>query len=191
MLHGSLGRTQDCLTVSGVLTRMTRMPPQYRRDFLLLHGWTGLGQRWWRPAVKTSVPRSIDEAVAVQRGANSAKVMQRLGWAAVGDYRNGFQVHYPDSARLYRPNVALARARSAGVLNWEEALEIPTVALPGRVGRLSCWCRFCDRWHHHGRPDGHRIAHCAAVTPYTKTGYIIQRNWDQPVYQPGVPVLLH
>jgi hypothetical protein len=169
---------------------MTKMAPQYRKPFLLLHGWTGLGQRWWRPAIHNSYPRPIDEAVAVQRSANSAKVMQRCGWAVVGDYRNGFRVHYPDSQRLYQPGQALAKARRAGVLIWEEQLEVPTVALPGRGGRLSCWCRFCDRWHHHGRPDGHRIAHCDAVTPYTKTGYIIQRGWDQPV-QPAVQPLLH
>ena len=40
----------------------------------------------------------------------------------------------------------------------------------GSIGYL-IWCRYCERWHEHGPAEGHRMAHCEGVTPYTATGY--------------------
>ena len=36
------------------------------------------------------------------------------------------------------------------------------------------WCMWCRRWHFHSRGEGHRVAHCDKVTPYTATGYILK-----------------
>jgi hypothetical protein len=42
------------------------------------------------------------------------------------------------------------------------------------------WCEHCERYHHHGLADGHRLAHCndgrpePAETPYHRTGYWLE-----------------
>ena len=33
------------------------------------------------------------------------------------------------------------------------------------------WCRYCVKWYAHGPGQGHRVAHCKQMTPYTATGY--------------------
>ena len=36
------------------------------------------------------------------------------------------------------------------------------------------WCRYCRRWHFHGRENGHRVAHChRPESPYRFDGYIL------------------
>lgn len=44
---------------------------------------------------------------------------------------------------------------------------------------MKFWCPFCKAWHHHGRGNGHRVAHCVIgrnnwdkeTSPFVKTGY--------------------
>lgn len=41
-------------------------------------------------------------------------------------------------------------------------------------GYLHVWCEHCQRWHHHGRFDGHKVAHCSCIgSPYEATGYYL------------------
>ncbi len=41
-------------------------------------------------------------------------------------------------------------------------------------GRWRVWCRFCVRWHYHGKVEGHRVAHCINPdSPYKATGYFL------------------
>lgn len=40
-------------------------------------------------------------------------------------------------------------------------------------GLWRVWCKYCERYHHHGPQPGHRLAHCAPATPYTVTGYTL------------------
>lgn len=43
-------------------------------------------------------------------------------------------------------------------------------------GMLSVWCPFCQRWHHHGTGEGHRVAHCMdPESPFLETGYVIKK----------------
>lgn len=38
------------------------------------------------------------------------------------------------------------------------------------------WCRFCERWHIHGKREGHRRCHCVvAQSDYYQAGYMIYR----------------
>ena len=38
--------------------------------------------------------------------------------------------------------------------------------------RWMVWCKFCNKWHHHGPAEGHREAHCTdATSGYWKQGY--------------------
>jgi hypothetical protein len=40
------------------------------------------------------------------------------------------------------------------------------------VTRWVVWCKFCEKWHHHGAAEGHREAHCTdSGSPYWKKGY--------------------
>jgi hypothetical protein len=42
-------------------------------------------------------------------------------------------------------------------------------------GFLDVWCKFCGCYHHHGRGEGHRVAHCwTKDSPYKQTGYILR-----------------
>ena len=53
---------------------------------------------------------------------------------------------------------------------------IPT--LFGKLGshhQLKVWCKYCERYHAHGFPEGHRAAHYTNPnSPYNKTGYYIK-----------------
>jgi len=41
--------------------------------------------------------------------------------------------------------------------------------------QIKVWCKYCDRYHVHGLPEGHRAAHCTnPKSPYIKTGYYIK-----------------
>ena len=55
-------------------------------------------------------------------------------------------------------------------------------AAPRKDGKgLKVFCRYCNRWHAHGNGEGHRLAHCAKNTPYTKTGYVLRKDpYDWP-----------
>ncbi len=47
------------------------------------------------------------------------------------------------------------------------------VAKPGEVD-WRFYCQYCRCYHHHGAAPGHRVAHCGASSPFSKTGYILQ-----------------
>jgi len=54
-------------------------------------------------------------------------------------------------------------------------------------GFLSVWCKYCQRWHLHGRGEGHRWAHCIKPgSPYQKTGYFLRVAKAKP---PGSGIL--
>ena len=37
---------------------------------------------------------------------------------------------------------------------------------------LLTWCQYCRRYHWHGGPAGHRVAHCRTpASPYARSGY--------------------
>lgn len=41
-----------------------------------------------------------------------------------------------------------------------------------KEGMLSAWCPFCHEFHHHGKGEGHRVAHCKNNdSPFYQTGY--------------------
>ena len=64
------------------------------------------------------------------------------------------------------------------ILSHREKLEqIPIVECELRqhyVGGLKFFCKYCKKYHLHGRGLGHRSAHCGADTPYKETGYILK-----------------
>lgn len=48
-------------------------------------------------------------------------------------------------------------------------------ALIDEEGRLHCWCIHCGCYHHHGRGEGHRIAHCILDgSPFKRTSYYLR-----------------
>ncbi|WP_224771486.1 hypothetical protein [Metabacillus idriensis] len=48
-------------------------------------------------------------------------------------------------------------------------------------GMLSAWCPFCARFHHHGKEEGHKVAHCIdGNSPFEKTGYILKKVTYKP-----------
>lgn len=48
---------------------------------------------------------------------------------------------------------------------------------PAIMNQIKVWCGYCERFHVHGFPEGHRVAHCTnSKSPYLKTGYIIKLN---------------
>ena len=56
-------------------------------------------------------------------------------------------------------------------------------------GLLGVWCCFCRRYHIHGPPAGHRVAHCVVNgSPYMATGYILhlEGGWDERPLMQGV-----
>ncbi len=56
----------------------------------------------------------------------------------------------------------------------EEGIPI-LLAIADGEGRLSAWCPYCAKMHHHGQGDGHRVAHCNDPgSPFQKTGYILK-----------------
>jgi hypothetical protein len=60
---------------------------------------------------------------------------------------------------------------------WSKAryLQIPILVAEedGKTG-LKAWCPFCHMYHYHGKPEGHRIAHCVNPrSPFNQTGYFI------------------
>ena len=41
-------------------------------------------------------------------------------------------------------------------------------------GNLQFWCEYCCNEHYHGKPLGHRVAHCSnPVSPFRETGYVL------------------
>lgn len=70
--------------------------------------------------------------------------------------------------------------------------KLPTIkCFPWSGGRqMTFWCPFCESWHYHGQPNGHRVAHCsdtvthgrrfgfsepcATGSPFKEHGYIIK-----------------
>lgn len=52
-------------------------------------------------------------------------------------------------------------------------IEIPKVnAYADEKGFLHVWCDHCQRWHNHGKFEGHRVQHCNCIgSPYEKSGY--------------------
>ncbi len=43
------------------------------------------------------------------------------------------------------------------------------------VDGMMFWCPYCEKWHMHGRGDGHRTSHCINKnSPYAKEGYVIK-----------------
>ena len=46
---------------------------------------------------------------------------------------------------------------------------------PAIVSQIKVWCEYCDKYHVHGFPEGHRVAHCSnQKSPYLQTGYFIK-----------------
>ena len=46
---------------------------------------------------------------------------------------------------------------------------------PAIVSQIKVWCEYCDKYHVHGFPEGHRAAHCSnQKSPYLQTGYFIK-----------------
>ena len=44
-----------------------------------------------------------------------------------------------------------------------------------RHNQIKVWCEYCNRYHVHGLPEGHRVARCTnQKSPYLKTGYYIK-----------------
>lgn len=44
------------------------------------------------------------------------------------------------------------------------------------AGNLSTWCQYCSKFHHHGKGEGHRDAHCFEEdSPYIRTGYVLKK----------------
>lgn len=48
--------------------------------------------------------------------------------------------------------------------------------------KFKFFCPFCNRWHHHGVPNGidnrkkqHRNANCQSDSPYKETGYYLKK----------------
>jgi len=57
-----------------------------------------------------------------------------------------------------------------------ETVEYPKVPAFPRDDGVPGWqmfCPFCNAWHYHGVGLGHRVAHCAKETPFSKIGYIL------------------
>lgn len=49
------------------------------------------------------------------------------------------------------------------------------LAFPDRNNNLHAWCPYCVTFHHHGKGEGHRVAHCTNTdSPFKKTGYILK-----------------
>lgn len=178
------------------------MPNKHRKNqpldqeqttwFLVLFGWAKSGRRWWKLGAPESVPVSMQQAVKIQRSANAAAVLTRIGWKPLGDWQDGFVALDREQDRVLNPVAALKTLRETGALIWNEEVKLlPTVALPSRSGRLSGWCFYCDQFHHHSKPDGHRTAHCVTVTPYSKTGYLLRRGRVDLVAADQTPVVLH
>lgn len=54
---------------------------------------------------------------------------------------------------------------------------VPTLAAHEMPDRYcwAVWCCWCDDWHAHSAGGGHRAAHCIFSTPYSTTGYFLER----------------
>jgi len=52
-------------------------------------------------------------------------------------------------------------------------IEIPKVdAYADEKGFLHLWCDHCQRWHNHGKFEGHRVKHCNCIgSPYEQSSY--------------------
>lgn len=144
---------------------------------------------------------NITTAIDIQRNYNAANILvNKLGWEVrkgceslytrgnkyVRDPYCGSPIPYVSSPRWCYPIPALRRLRLKDFprrnnIQWyfEEAIEVPTIALPSRNGMLSMWCVYCDTFHHHGDGVGHRVEHCSYDTPYKKHGYILDTNKEQ------------
>ena len=52
---------------------------------------------------------------------------------------------------------------------------IKALPRPDFKGGYMFWCPFCQRWHRHGRGEGHRAAHCTSPeSPFNETGYVLK-----------------
>lgn len=47
------------------------------------------------------------------------------------------------------------------------------IAEPDGRGGQQAWCPPCKRYHQHGLPEGHRVAHCLDGSPYKRGGYYL------------------
>jgi hypothetical protein len=48
-------------------------------------------------------------------------------------------------------------------------------ALIDEEGCVHVWCTHCGCYHHHGRGEGQRVAHCIVDgSPYARTGYYLR-----------------
>ena len=51
---------------------------------------------------------------------------------------------------------------------------------PAIFSQIKVWCEYCNRYHIHGFPEGHRAAHCTnPKSPYNKTGYFIKLESEE------------
>jgi len=61
------------------------------------------------------------------------------------------------------------------ILDYREGIPIILAEpRPDFLGGWRFWCRYCKRWHLHGRTLGHRVSHCTVPdSPLNRTGYIL------------------
>lgn len=61
-----------------------------------------------------------------------------------------------------------------------EGVKIPVIYVTRDkyTGFCSFWCKYCNKLHHHGQGDGHRVAHCDKNSPYHDKGYILKTRED-------------
>jgi len=59
---------------------------------------------------------------------------------------------------------------------FDEAGRPVLLAVRDSRGYLKVWCKYCKRWHYHGKYEGHLLAHCLAKSgsPYRKSGYVLK-----------------
>jgi len=59
---------------------------------------------------------------------------------------------------------------------------IKMIAFENEKGFLSFFCQCCQKWHHHGKGEGHRTAHCTAVSlsPFKLSGYTLVNCGEMP-----------
>ena len=50
---------------------------------------------------------------------------------------------------------------------------IPVINVVHTKNGVKFFCPHCGKNHHHGKGEGHRVAHCGKHSPYNKTGYIL------------------
>ncbi|MNW41409.1 hypothetical protein D3C74_185460 [compost metagenome] len=51
------------------------------------------------------------------------------------------------------------------------------LAVEDTDGMLNAWCPFCASFHHHGKEEGMRTAHCDdPKSPFNQTGYLVKNG---------------